>query len=273
MRRVRALRSVVLLRISRRDSLGPVPFTLAHPAAALLFGRHLPLAALVAGTMAPDVVYYLPLSPPVSTHATAALPGWDLLFGFTLLAIFRLTVNPLLALAPPGLRRRIPAFDSGFRSPAEWVTAAVAIVVGAATHLAWDAFTQTDGMAVRHWAWLRVGVVEPHKLYNVIGYLSSIGGMVLVGVVAVLWYRRAPVIRTVDPSPTWRSLALPTIVVFAIIGGVVAADGGHDSGYDAVRACLIGAVRGGVVAVMIYAAAWHLVAAPGRADRPIQQRR
>ncbi|WP_216916622.1 DUF4184 family protein [Nocardia noduli] len=239
-----------------------MPFTLAHPAAALLLRRHLPFPALVAGTMAPDVVYYLPLSLPVRTHATAALPGWDLLFGFALLAIFRLTANPLLALAPSGLRRRIPAFDSGFRSVGEWVTAAVAIVVGAATHLAWDAFTQTDGAAVRQWAWLRVSVVEPHKLYNVIGYASSIGGMVLVGVVAVRWYRRAPVIRAVDPTPTWWSLALPMIVVFAIICGVAVVGGGHDSGYDAVRAGLIGAVRGCVVAVALYAAAWRLAARP-----------
>jgi hypothetical protein len=34
----------------------------------------------------------------------------------------------------------------------------------------WDAFTQNDAAAVR--AWMRVAVVEPYKLYNVIGYVS-----------------------------------------------------------------------------------------------------
>ncbi|MEV0550892.1 DUF4184 family protein [Nocardia salmonicida] len=71
-----------------------MPITFAHPVAVLPFARYLPLPALVAGSIAPDVVYYLP--GPLSgttTHSVVGVLCWDLLIGLVLLVAFRLSAT------------------------------------------------------------------------------------------------------------------------------------------------------------------------------------
>ncbi|MFI9508698.1 DUF4184 family protein [Nocardia sp. NPDC052566] len=262
-----------------------MPFTPAHPAAVLLVRRYLNLPALVAGSVAPDVPYYLPVPGGPETHSVSGLLGWDLLFSAALLMVFRLLAGPMVALVPVGWRNRMPLPSWGFRSPTVAsapadgrrgmpvpsggfrsvrvvVMLAVSVVAGAATHLAWDSCTQTDGAAVRAWEWLRVSVVEPHKLYNVLGYLSSIGGLVALGAAIALWYRRTPPV--VDTAP-----GLPRSLRWAILGSLAVAGAlgiaialtdpvAGVSGYDFVRRALIGAIRGSAVGLAFYGLLWHI---------------
>ncbi|MEU7858380.1 DUF4184 family protein [Nonomuraea sp. NPDC049141] len=96
--------------------------------------------------------------------------------------------RPLTALAPAGLRVRLP-------EPARPAPVAVvaALLAGMATHLLWDAFTQVGGFAVAHWQALRQPVIGAHRVFNMLMYVSSAGGLVILAGWLVLWYRRAPV--------------------------------------------------------------------------------
>jgi hypothetical protein len=236
-----------------------LPFTFAHPAAVVPLARWLWLPGLVAGSLAPDVAYYAPVPGGALTHEPLGLVSVDLLLGLVLVAVGYAVLAPVLALGPAGWRERVP-LPAG-RVP--WAGAVASVVAGAATHLLWDAFTHTDGFAVRHWAWLRVSVAGPHRLYNVVGYVSSAGGLLLLGVLVVRWYRRAP-----RASRAWPVLPRAgRLVVTAGLGvGLVAGAllGLTDpvsrvSGYDWVRCLLIGAVRGGCVAAASHVVAWPLI--------------
>lgn len=76
-----------------------MPLTPAHVAAVLpLRGRwNLPFAALAAGSMSPDLGYFLPFSSRMPRHATHSVVGivtWDLLFGVAMWLVWRWAVPP-----------------------------------------------------------------------------------------------------------------------------------------------------------------------------------
>ncbi|MFI6223511.1 DUF4184 family protein [Nocardia salmonicida] len=229
-----------------------MPITFAHPVAVLPFARYLPLTALVAGSIAPDVVYYLP--GPLSgttTHSVVGVLCWDLLIGLVLLVAFRLSAGPASALL-----RLAPSSSPDPRSAGrEVVSTVTAIVLGAATHVVWDSFTQTTGFAVQHAALLRTSVIEPHKTYNVLGYLSSLLGTAALTYLVV---RRAQ--RTVR-TPTWAHRAVVAVLLAApVIGAVLAVDDPvtRVSTYDLVRHTIVGAAQAMMVAWAAYTVLWHL---------------
>lgn len=237
-----------------------MPFTFAHPAAVLPLRRHLWLPGLVVGSVVPDLAYYLPVPGGADhTHSVLGVIGADLLLGLALLALVRPALAPLLALCPAGWRDRV----APPRGRTRWLVALASLVVGAATHVLWDAFTHTDGVAVRHWALLRESVVGPHRVYNVIGYVSSLGGLLLLGVVVARWYRR----RTRDHETPWpvlprttRALVLGGVAIAVVVGAVIgfADPVSRISAYDCVRNVLVGGVQGAGLAVSLYVLGWHL---------------
>jgi hypothetical protein len=122
-----------------------MPFTISHAAAALpvhaLGKSRLPLAALMVGSMSPDFTFFLPGE--LGRHATHSLPG---VFLFCLPAglavwLFYLLVleRPTIAFLPDAWRTRIT--PSPRLTPRALFAAALAIVLGAFTHLIWDSFT------------------------------------------------------------------------------------------------------------------------------------
>lgn len=243
-----------------------MPFTFAHPAAVLPLRRFLWFPGLVVGSVVPDVAYYLPVpGGPDATHSVVGLVGIDLLLGVVLWGTGHVVVAPLLALSSPGWRARVPpqALVARCTTWRARVVALGSLVVGAATHLVWDAVTHTDGAAVRHWPVLRLSVVGPHRLYNVIGYVSSLGGLLLLGAVVLRWYRRVPR----DHGRHWPTLPGQTrprvlggiAVAVAVGAGVALADPvSRVSAYDWVRQLLVGGVQGAGLALALYVLCWHL---------------
>ncbi|WP_067828115.1 DUF4184 family protein [Nocardia inohanensis] len=234
-----------------------MPFTLAHPAAVLPLRRYLWLPALVAGALAPDVLYYVPVSIPVPTHSLAGTMTSDPVIGLLLLALLRFVAEPLTALAPEGWRRRTGELEWRFR---QLPRAVLSVVAGAGTHVLWDSFVQRDGAMVTHWAWLRGTVIEPHRVYNVLGYVSSVGGMLALALATAGWYRRTPpgaarpgLART---PRAWVLTGTTVFVAFGVTHALTAYV--QPSGYDLVRAALVGAIRWGAVALAIYTCAWHV---------------
>ena len=139
-----------------------MPFTLSHAAAVLPLIRrtgtaHGPLvaSALVAGSFAPDVTYYAATVLPggmafgTVTHSLPGVLTVDALLTAVLAAGWRWVREPLLALLPPARRERLGAFARGRprrggtirerAALAGWFYASA--VLGALTHVVWDAFT------------------------------------------------------------------------------------------------------------------------------------
>jgi hypothetical protein len=182
-----------------------MPFTGSHPAAVLpLLRSAMPASALVVGSMAPDLPLYAPM--PYSSELSHQLVGAftvDLLAGLALFVAWHALIGPVVvAYSPVALRRRlpesVPASLGTFVRPRGrllWVVAA--LVTGALTHVAWDAFTHADGWAVRHLPRLsdRVG---PLPAYEWAQYASGLIGAVLILGWFVQWWRTHPDIT--DPS-------------------------------------------------------------------------
>jgi hypothetical protein len=223
-----------------------VPFTLAHPAAVLPLRRFLWFPGLVAGAIAPDLGYYVPV-----------LPTHDVLGGslaaVVLLLVGRLLLPSALALAPEFVRTRVSR-PGAFRQP---LPRALSIVVGVLTHLLWDAFTQTDGWFVQRWDWLDIAVVGPHRLYNVIGYMSSVGGIAL-----LVWIGSAAPRGNDWPSrPGISRHGFRFLVVLAAVVGAawsLSDPVSQVSLYDWVRRLLLGVIQGTCFGLAVNAVFWGI---------------
>lgn len=238
-----------------------MPITFAHPVAVLPFARYLPLPALVAGSIAPDLAYYLPMSlSGTATHSVAGILRWDLLIGLALLIAFRLSAGPAAALLPITLTSTRTPRQTGSHA----VLTVLAILLGAATHVIWDSFTQTTGFAVQHWDLLRTSVIEPHKTYNVAGYVSSLAGTAILAYLLVRHVR-----RTTVPATGMRWGVTVVLLTAPVLGAVLAADDPvtRASTYDLIRHMIVGAVRATAATWAIYAALWHIGAGRGRGSR------
>jgi hypothetical protein len=133
----------------------PVPFTLLHPAVVLPVARGpLVASALVAGAVAPDVPYYVPLQwlggdyNLTLTHDATSLLWLDPALGLVLLAVFHALVKrPVVALLPDAVARRVAPALAGptWRSPRVLAWVLVSVALGAASHVAWDALCDAFG--------------------------------------------------------------------------------------------------------------------------------
>jgi hypothetical protein len=172
-----------------------VPFTLAHAAAGpplwRLTGRRLVLSAVVVGSMAPDFEYLLHLKTTRTIgHTVPGLVLMCLPASLVVLLLWHGLVKRPLATVWPGRAGHLLAAAS---RPFPWapadrfLTICLSVLLGAWSHLAWDAFTHRNGLVVKHLAFLsdRVGIGHLH-VYNVLQYASGLLGMA----VLVMWYRR-----------------------------------------------------------------------------------
>ncbi|MBK4347616.1 DUF4184 family protein [Lacisediminihabitans changchengi] len=175
-----------------------MPFTPSHIAAILPVVRT-PLlpASLAIGSMVPDLPYFVPL--PVEREFSHSLPGVplvDLPMGIASVLLWVLVFRaPLLDFAPAWLRRRFVMPKPWQRTTRALVTGALLVLlsltVGIATHLIWDALTHPDGWVVLHAAVLREQY-GPFAGYRWAQYGSSVVGLLVVAVWAVVWVRRTP---------------------------------------------------------------------------------
>jgi hypothetical protein len=134
-----------------------MPFTIAHVAAVLPFSRYLKsrqlLSAAIVGSMAPDFGIFLPVHlPRLETHSLLALVAFILPAGLAGYWIFQLVLKPaLLAVLPDRAYQVAQPFSATAdiaRLPS-WGLAAAGILLGALTHLAWDAFTHEGARGMR----------------------------------------------------------------------------------------------------------------------------
>lgn len=123
-----------------------MPFTISHAAAVLPLKRlHLPLAAMMIGSMSPDFAYFLPTS--LERDSTHDLEGIMLFCWPVGLAVWLLYVHvlerPTIELLPAAWRERVTLSDRAL-SLKTLAKGSIAIILGAMTHVAWDAFTHAN---------------------------------------------------------------------------------------------------------------------------------
>jgi hypothetical protein len=251
-----------------------MPFTPSHVAAVLPFRRvrALPFAALAAGSMSPDLPYFLPGLRSLGgwTHTLAGIVTVDVLLGLALWVLWRSAAASLHDLAPAGIRERW--------TPPGWVVDAwwalpTAVALGAATHVGWDEFTHAGRYATTHLAILAASYpspIGPLPGYRYAQYASGVIGLVVVGVAGL---RRPRTPQTYQPStPLARALPWLCLLAGGMGAGVrVIADGGFAIAWDALA---FAAITGGLAAAaaMLLLACWgHAVtrnrAATSHVDR------
>ncbi|HEU5135421.1 MAG TPA: DUF4184 family protein [Steroidobacteraceae bacterium] len=165
-----------------------MPFTVSHAAAVLplhRLGNHsLPLTALMVGSMAPDFGYFF--SHEASRALTHSFTG---LFIFALPAGLCVWLFYVAFLEKATITLLSDRWHTRF-AHTDAITlaligrASIAIILGAATHLVWDAFTHrgtlvTDAIpallgATPGFGWL--------PIYHLLHFLSSVAGLVILAI-------------------------------------------------------------------------------------------
>jgi hypothetical protein len=166
-----------------------MPFTLAHPAAIVPFARRgFVISALVVGSIAPDLSYFVALNTNVSFgHSIAALFWFCLPMGLVILWLFHsLLKRPLMALLPEGFQRRLASSNQPFAFsplPRLWGIM-LSLWIGSITHLVWDSFTHPDGWIVERLPVFTTVVFRlagsDFQIYKLLQYASSVLGMAVI---------------------------------------------------------------------------------------------
>ncbi|MFE2065494.1 DUF4184 family protein [Streptomyces sp. NPDC059467] len=186
-----------------------MPFTLSHAAAVLPAvrgdgtgrGRLVP-AVLVAGSFSPDLTYYAASAVPDAmefgefTHSFTGVFTVDVLFSWALVGLWVLIREPLVALLPRARQGRVatvlrcgtPRARAGVSVAARWYVCAV---LGAITHVVWDAFTHHDRWGTRLIPAIGRDIAGV-PLYTLLQYGSSAVGAAVLAVFVVRAVRRAP---------------------------------------------------------------------------------
>ena len=178
-----------------------MPWTFAHPAAVLPFRRigavALPLSGLVVGSLVPDFGYYAGhFEIATRAHTASGLLLICLPTALLLVVILRRFRGWLLAPLPDPHRTLLEGVSvPPLGSPTHLFAMAIAILVGAITHLAWDAFTHANGAMVLACAPLReplfVFAGRRFAVYNVLQHASTVLGLAAMAVAYCRWLSRS----------------------------------------------------------------------------------
>ena len=216
-----------------------MPYPFAHPAAVLPLarplGRFAVPSALAIGSIAPDLWHLVPFANRADAHSAAALLWFCLPAGLLAYVLFHLVLKqPLIALAWP----RLGAFAcKGFpRSP--WYAVVVSLLVGALTHLVWDAITHTNDHTTQGPNWFQ--------------HANTALGTALLG--WWIWRR----VRRVPPLPYsvsafHRGCAALAIAGAMAISALYAADSWPAFDRQLLKSVGIGALQGLAAALLVYA--------------------
>lgn len=197
-----------------------MPFTVSH-AAAVLPLRRTPLvwSALVIGSFGPDFEYFLRISSDSrSWHYYPDVLLYCLPFTLILFFVFQTVLKrPLAALLPNSVQRRISAEASLPRTTTETLLLILSLLIGIVSHMIWDACTHPHTWATNsmHFMWKAMAIYG-HRMYvyQFLQSLSSVVGLLILGIYFLIWYGRAPETGelAIKRSPTHK-----VVVVFGIV--------------------------------------------------------
>ncbi|MDP9081034.1 MAG: DUF4184 family protein [Bacteroidota bacterium] len=203
-----------------------MPFTLAHPAAVLPFGaltkRWLSVTGMVMGSLAPDFEYFFRMKLLSRySHTWEGMIWFDLPVAFVLVIIYELFIkDKLISHLPAAANRRLYWFR-GYRYVfSGWylIAIVISILIGAASHIAWDGFTHPKGMFVQQFAILNQIVdVYGHRVYvfHLLQYASGLAGAIII---AITYYAqpKGELTKAGSIAAFWLQVILVTAVTVAI---------------------------------------------------------
>jgi hypothetical protein len=257
-----------------------MPFTLSHAAAVLPVVRRngtargpLFASALVAGSFAPDMTYYADTAIPGAmefgqvTHAVWGVFTVDVLITAAVVALWLLLREPLVALLPGAWQGRVHTFVRGERQgpwgvrDGAWFVGSA--VIGAGTHVVWDAFTHHD-----RWGTRLVPVLSENvggfPVFQCVQYGSSAVALTVLAWFTASGLRRTgarpvpPSVPPLDHRARWYAGALLSVCVLLGIVHRCArwyAYFGHiDTPLDIIPTACFGAGAGLAVGLVLYAA-------------------
>ena len=215
-----------------------MPFTPSHAVVALPFLRT-PLVpgAIAIGAMTPDLPLFL-RGAGLSygfTHGWANIL-WTTLAGLVLLLVWRVALRPASAeLAPDVVADRLP--DDWRATGPEVALEAVAprrrwqglllvlisLMLGVLSHIGWDLFTHEGRWGVEAVPALQQ-MWGPLAGYKWLQHGSSVVGLLTIGVFALLWLTRRPVVARPRMLPAWMRwtwmVSLPALLIGAWVVGL-----------------------------------------------------
>lgn len=175
-----------------------MPLTIAHPCAVLPFAklcpRYLNFAALVCGSMSPDLAYaFQQYHFSAQAHTVAGSFLLDLPTGLVLLLIYYCSKDLIASQLPvphrqfwlslPSGRSLAKAHGSFSDSLKTFAAVYFSLLLGSWTHIIWDSFTHQHGFAVESLPLLSrdlLTVAGMHlQLYKILQYACSGAGLVV----------------------------------------------------------------------------------------------
>jgi len=206
-----------------------MPWTFAHPLAILPLHRLAPrrfnFMALIIGSMAPDLGYYVfAFDLATLAHRWPGLLIVCLPLGWAVFMFLRLMQTHFIYLLPQIQRQALQAHLSPTRSltVSQIIWISLSLLLGAMTHIVWDAFTHASGFAVTCFAVLRVPVdiAGLHtRVYHILQHLSTLAGVSGLGYCYWQWLRKLPHIVILEPreSDQWRYLLIASTALTALL--------------------------------------------------------
>jgi hypothetical protein len=193
-----------------------MPFTVSHIAAVLPLHKPLRRLGLISaatiGAMAPDLDLILPIRlTREQTHSWSALLTFCLPVGLAAWALFQALIKPaLIEVLPDRISGRLFAEHIRPRpgSVQVWLSAALAVLFGALTHVVWDGLTHEEAGGVRILPMPGEGGSEPGGstwlLYRWLQHGSTVLGAAVVFTALCLWVAHA---EQPNPAPERRLAA------------------------------------------------------------------
>jgi hypothetical protein len=151
------------------------------------------MPAMVVGCLSPDFEYFLRLAPQGDFgHTWLGVLAADLPLSLLVLWLYQSYFKTGLYAVAPGLfpfreeERKARPVAHGLW---QWAIVVVSILLGAATHLAWDSFTHKHSWPYDHIAFLRMHVPVAFWRADVCNVLQAFSSVAGVAVLFVLWAR------------------------------------------------------------------------------------
>nr|WP_315150449.1 DUF4184 family protein [uncultured Flavobacterium sp.] len=196
-----------------------MPFTFSHPAIILpLFGaKRLSATGLIIGSMAPDFEYFIRMKVQSDiSHTFLGLILFDLPVGFLVALIFHEIVKrKLIENSPSFFQYRLEILKN-----MKWIDylkinlfyVIISILIGAFSHLFWDAFTHESGHFVQK-SPLLLHKVSNIPFYKIVQHLSS-----MIGMIFILYYiYKVPVVNLTLITQNWKYWVLVFVLTFVFI--------------------------------------------------------
>lgn len=207
-----------------------MPFTLSHAIAVFpikrLLGKHVALSALIIGSMTPDFAKITPQFDGI------LIPSDNLLgiyffcvpVGLTVYFLYHLFMAPVIvSLLPKKLQQHLSNDLFLGRVPdIRGYVLILSIILGAATHNAWDFLTHNYGLA-QHVNWMNIPLAnivgQDIMPYQSLQHLSSLIGLGVLIFFSWRWYQQknhsSTTLSTTEKSNSWR--ATQKLKIFAIL--------------------------------------------------------